>query len=366
MLKGIRVIEIEGIGPGPFAGMLLADMGAEVIKVQRPGGPVSPGVPDRAVIDRGKRSILLDLKEGGDRATCLDLIATADALIEGFRPGVMERLGLGPEICHGVNEALIYGRMTGWGQTGPMADRAGHDMNYIGLAGALWHASPPGQHPMVPPTLIGDIGGGALYLAMGLLAGILSARETGQGTVIDAAIYDGAANMMNLLMTLGQSGGFTSERGQGLLDGPHWSRSYRTSDDKFMSVQSLEPKFYAIFLERLGLQDDPDFADQFNKEKWPRLGGRLEQLFASETQAHWRAVFDGSDACCAPVLTPEEAMSHPINQARGVWQKIDGVLQAAPAPRFGGASDWVPSQAPERGADGEEIMRELARRKAET
>ncbi|MEX0337507.1 MAG: CaiB/BaiF CoA transferase family protein [Arenibacterium sp.] len=366
MLAGIRVIEIEGIGPGPFAGMLLADMGADVIKVQRPGGPVSPGVPERAVIDRGKRSIVLDLKDETDRATCLELIATADALIEGFRPGVMERLGLGPDICHAANKALVYGRMTGWGQNGPMADRAGHDMNYIGLAGALWHASPPGQHPMVPATLIGDIGGGALYLAMGILAGILRARTNGQGTVIDAAIYDGAANMMNLLMTLAQSGGFTSERGQGLLDGPHWSRSYRTKDDKFMSVQSLEPKFYAIFLERLGLEDDPEFAEQFNKSTWPKLSQRLEKLFAGETQQHWCAIFDGSDACCAPVLTPEDALEHPINQARGVWQKIDGVLQAAPAPRFSDAPPWSPRQAPARGADSADIIEELAARKTAT
>jgi crotonobetainyl-CoA:carnitine CoA-transferase CaiB-like acyl-CoA transferase len=344
--------------------MLLADMGAEVIKVQRPGGPVSPGVPERAVIDRGKRSIELDLKSEEGRTTCLALIATADALIEGFRPGVMERLGLGPEACHAVNSALIYGRMTGWGQTGPMADRAGHDMNYIGLAGALWHASPVGQPPIAPPTLVGDIGGGALYLALGILAGLLRARETGQGTVIDAAIYDGAANMMNLLMTLAQSGGFTSERGQSLLDGPHWSRSYQTADGGFMSVQCLEPKFYAIFLERLGLSDDPAFAKQFDKSRWPELSARLEALFASETRDHWDAVFAGTDACCAPVLTPEEASVHPMNAARGAWLQAHGALQAAPAPRFSGAPEWQARPAPERGADTDAILRELAEKGA--
>lgn len=364
MLNGIRIVEVEGIGPGPFAGMMLADMGAEVIKVQRPGGAVSPGVPDKAILDRGKRSIVLDLKDPGDRDVFLQLVGTADGLIEGFRAGVMERLGIGPADCHAVRPSLVYGRMTGWGQEGPLAKVAGHDMNYIGMAGALWHASLPGQPPIAPPTLVGDIGGGALYLTVGLLAGILNARATGKGTVVDAAIYDGAANMMNLLMTLAQTGGFSSQRGQSLLDGPHWSRTYRTRDGGYMSVQSLEPKFYAIFLDNMGLADDPAFANQFDKAAWPDLCTRLERLFATRDRADWAAVFDGSDACVAPVLTPEEALEHPMNAARGTWARIDGVLQAAPAPRFGARTDWQPAPIPARGADTDRVLKELKRKEA--
>lgn len=362
MLSGVRVVEIEGLGPGPFAGMMLADLGADVIVVHRPGDHRAPGMPDRPILDRGKRSIALDLKAEADRDTAFALIGTADALIEGFRPGVMERLGLGPDICHGVNPALVFGRMTGWGQDGPLAARAGHDMNYIGLAGALWHASPPDQPPIVPPTLIGDIGGGAMYLVVGILAGILNARATGQGTVVDAAIYDGAANMMNLLMTLAQSGGFSSQRGQSLLDGPHWSRTYRTADGGFMSVQCLEPKFYAAFLDRMGLTADPDFSAQFDRGRWPELSRRLETLFARKTRAAWQDVFDGSDACVWPVLTPEESLGHPINNARRSWIDEGGSLQAAPAPRFAGAAPWSPPPVPARGQHSGEILQELRQR----
>jgi alpha-methylacyl-CoA racemase len=359
MLNGVRIVEVEGIGPGPFAGMLLADMGADVIVVHRKGGNPTPGMPERPILDRGKRSITLDLKHAGDRAVFLKLVATAEALIEGFRPGVMERLGIGPKDCHGVNPAMVYGRMTGWGQTGPLAQVAGHDMNYIGLSGALWHASPAGQPPVAPPTLVGDIGGGALYLAMGLLAGILKARDSGAGCVVDAAIYDGSANMMNLLMTLGQSGGFSAQRGQSLLDGPHWSRSYRTSDGGFVSVQCLEPKFYAEFLKRLGLTDDADFADQFDRAAWPGLSLQLEAMFGARDRDHWEALFAGSDACVAPVLTPEQSLDHPINATRRTWHAADGVLQAAPAPRFSGAPDWVPPPVAPRGAHSDEIRAEL-------
>ena len=359
MLNGIRIVEIEGLGPGPFAGMVLADLGADVIVVHRATGDPAPGIPERPILDRGKRSITLDLKSTADRQTALRLIETADGLIEGFRPGVMERLGLGPVECHAVNPALVFGRMTGWGQEGPLSDRAGHDMNYIALAGALWHASPPGQPPVVPPTLIGDIGGGALYLVVGLLAGILNARVTGHGTVVDAAIYDGAANMMNLLMTLAQSGGFSSVRGQSLLDGPHWSRTYKTSDDAYISVQCLEPKFYAIFLDLLGLADDPVFSNQFDRDKWPALSAQLETLFADRSLAHWQSVFDGTDACVAPVLTPEQSLRHPINAARQTWHDSGGTIQAAPAPRFSDAAHWTPPPVPERGANREEILAEL-------
>ena len=361
MLEGVRIIEVEGLGPGPFCGMLLADLGADVIVVHRPDGSMAPGAPAENLLDRGKRSIALDLKSADDKAIFLDLVKTADGLIEGFRPGVMERLGLGPEDCHGVRPSLVYGRMTGWGQDGPRALQAGHDLNYASLSGAAWYASPAGECPFTPPTVVGDIGGGALYLAIGILSGILKARVGGQGTVVDAAIVDGSAHMMNLLMSLKQAGGLAMERGRSLLDGPHWSRTYRTKDGGFFSVQSLEPKFYAILLEKLGLSDDPDFRHQFDQRRWPALNRRLEALFASRTRAEWAECFAGSDACAAPVHAPQEAMDDPHMAARGVWQAPGGVLQAAAAPRFDGRPAPAPRPSPARDGDRDAILAEVGR-----
>lgn len=358
MLNGIRIIEIEGIGPAPFCAMHLADLGADVIVVHRKGGNPTPGMPAAPLIDRGKRSIALDLKDPQDVATLKALLRTADGLIEGFRPGVMEKLGLGPKVCHAENPALVYGRMTGWGQTGPMATMAGHDMNYIGMSGALWYASLPGQPPVAPPTLVGDIGGGALYLTVGMLAGILNARQTGKGTVVDAAIVDGSAHMMNLLMTLRQTGPQNSDRGASLLDGPHWSRPYACADGRFISVQCLEAKFYAIFLEPLGLSRDPDFARQFDPASWPDATQKLVALFGSQPLAHWEKLFASTDACVAPVLTPDEALGHPLMQARGIWS-AEGPLQAAAAPRFDNQK-VSPGRPPERGEHGDEILAELS------
>ena len=361
MLNGIRIIEVEGLGPGPFAAMLLADLGADVITVHRKGGAVTPGMPEKSLLDRGKRSIALDLKDPDDIDTFKALVATADGLIEGFRPGVMEKLGIGPEVCQQINPALVFGRMTGWGQDSALSHAAGHDLNYISLSGALWYASAPGDAPQTPATLVGDIGGGAMYLAVGMLAGILNARATGAGTVVDAAIYDGSAHMMNLLMSIRQTGQFVAPRGQSLLDGPHWSRTYRTADGGFMTVQCLEPKFYAQFLDLLGLSDDPDFQRQFDKALWPLLSERLAEIFASQPRDHWAALFEGTDACVAPVLNPEEAMAHKMN-ARGAWVEADGVLQAAPAPRFAGQPDWTPPTSPSRGEHDAEIRAELAQK----
>ncbi|WP_323778365.1 CaiB/BaiF CoA-transferase family protein [Leisingera sp.] len=360
MLQGIRILEVEGLGPGPFAAMTLADLGAEVICVNRKGGAVPPGMPERSLLDRGKRSIELDLKEPADAGTFLALAATADGLIEGFRPGVMERLGLGPDACHAANPALVYGRMTGWGQVSPLAHAAGHDLNYIALSGALWYASAPGDVPQTPATLVGDIGGGALYLVAGILTGILKARSTGEGCVVDAAIYDGSAHMMNLLMSIRQAGNFGAQRGANLLDGPHWSRTYACACGGFVSVQCLEPKFYALFLEKLQLADDPDFQEQFNTALWPVLTGRLAGVFASQPRDHWAALFVGTDACVAPVLNPDEAQAHPMN-SRGTWAEAQGVLQAAPAPRFSDQPQWTPPDIPERGQHTEEILTELRR-----
>jgi len=363
MLKGMHIIEVEGLGPGPFAAMLLADLGAEVIVIHRKGGAVTPGAPKKSLLDRGKRSIELDLKDSDDVEPCFRLVTRADGLIEGFRPGVMEKLGLGPDACRAVNPGLVFGRMTGWGQEGPLVHAAGHDLNYISMSGAAWYASDAGTPPFTPPTLVGDIGGGSLYLAVGMLAGIMNARASGRGTVVDAAIYDGSAHMMNLLMSLGQSGNLQETRGQSILDGPHWSRCYRASDGGYVSVQCLEPKFYAVFLDIMGLADDKAFQQQFDRALWPELTRRLAAIFAGRARDDWARKFLGSDACVAPVLSPSEAMSDPMNLARKTWHEADGILQAAPAPRFAGQPDWAAPAIPARGQHGAEILAELAKQR---
>jgi crotonobetainyl-CoA:carnitine CoA-transferase CaiB-like acyl-CoA transferase len=355
-LAGIRILEIAGIGPGPFAGMLLADMGAEVILVERPGqaGPLSLG--RQAIFNRGKRSICVDLKAPRAAELVLRMIGSCDALIEGMRPGVMERLGLGPEACLARQPGLVYGRMTGWGQDGPLAQRAGHDLNYIALSGALWYAGQPGEAPLAPPTLVGDLGGGALYLALGILAGILHVRAGGEGQVIDAAVVDGSASLMNLLLSLNAGGAMPVERGQGLLDGPYWYGTYRCADDRFVTVGALEPQFHAELLERLGLTADPAFASPTDRSSWPLARRRLAELFATEPQAHWCALFEGSDACFAPVLDPLQAASHPHLAARKVYERRHGVVQAAPAPRFSSFVDPQPGPVPVPGGDWRDVL----------
>ncbi|KUF09810.1 CaiB/BaiF CoA transferase family protein [Pseudoponticoccus marisrubri] len=358
MLSGIRIIEFEALGPAPFAGMLLADLGAEVIVVHRPGGAPLPGADGNGLLDRGKRSITLDLKAPRDREVALALVASADGLIEGLRPGVMERLGLGPDEARARNPRLVYGRMTGWGQEGPRAQQAGHDLTYLGLSGALFHAGLPGQAAVVPPTLLGDIGGGALYLAIGMLAGLLNARATGQGTVVDAAIVDGASHMMALLLSMGSQFS-TTARGVSLLDGPHWSRCYLCACGGQIAVQCLEPKFYRIFLDTLGLGQDPLLRDQFDPAQWPAQTARLVQLFATRSRDHWAALFEGTDACVAPVLSPEEARADPHIAARDTWQA--GRDGPAPAPRFS-TFDPPAATSPARGQDGAAILDELHER----
>ena len=358
-LDGIRIIEIAGIGPGPFCGMLLADMGAEVILVERVsakmGDPLDLG--KHAIVNRGKRSIALDLKDPKAIDAVLTLIASADGLIEGMRPGVMERLGLGPEVCLARNPGLVYGRMTGWGQQGPLAQAAGHDLNYIALSGALWYAGAPGTPPMAPPTLVGDLGGGALYLAMGILAGLLHARVTGVGQVIDAAIVDGSANLMNLMLSLHAAGQQPFERGCGLLDGAHWNGAYACADGLYVSVQALEPQFNTLLFDKLGLADDAQFKHPYDARKWPELREKLAALFATQPRQHWVTLLEGSDACFAPVLTPREAMAHPHMAARAVYAERAGVLQAAAAPRFSSTPSINTSTVPARGEHGSQILR---------
>jgi alpha-methylacyl-CoA racemase len=356
MLTGIRIIEFEALGPAPFAAMHLADLGAEVIVVQRAGASDTPAKSGgRSLLDRGKHAITLNLKDPSDLQIARALIQSADGLIEGMRPGVMERLGLGPTDVHALQPALIYGRMTGWGQDGPRADQAGHDLNYLGLSGALFYAGLPGEVPVVPPTLLGDIGAGALYLAVGMLAGLIGARTTGQGTTVDAAIVDGAQHMMALLHSLGPQFS-TSARGQSLLDGPHWSRCYVCACGGYMAVQCLEPKFYAQFLDIMGLGKEPEFAAQFDPSEWPVQSARLAGLFATQTRDHWTARFEGSDACVGPVLSPREAQSDPHMASRG-----HGSAPALPAPRFDGKIR-TPERPPDRGQDGPAILQNLKER----
>ncbi len=358
MLDGFRIVEIEGLGPCPFAGMLLADLGADVIVVHRAQAPVG-GDLEPSLIDRGKRSIVLDLKTPRDVAIARQLAQSADGLIEGFRPGVMERLGMGPEELHRDNPRLVYGRITGWGQDGPRSALAGHDLNYIGLAGALRYASMPDDPPFTPPTLVGDIGGGAMYLVAGMLAGLLRAERTGKGTVVDAAIVDGSAHMMNLLMAARSAGMWAVPRGASVLDGSPWSRCYETADGGWLSVQCLEPQFYAEFVDKLGVAGDADFAQTPKPDAWPGLAGRIANIVASKPLDEWTTIFAGSDACVAPVLVPDAAARDPHLAARGTWTDVDGRLQASPAPRFDGREPARPQAPPRRGEHTDEILEEL-------
>ncbi len=362
-LKGVRVLEIAGIGPGPFCGMLLADLGADVVVVDR----VEPNAENidlgnHDIPNRGKRSVAVDLKTPEGVQTVLQLVAQCDALIEGMRPGVMERLGLGPDVCLARNPKLVYGRMTGWGQTGPLAHAAGHDLNYIALSGALWYAGQPGEPPITPPSLVGDVGGGALYLAVGLLAGIMHARATGEGQVVDAAIVDGSAHMMTLLHALQASGKFTATRGQSLLDGPHWYNTYRCADGGMISVGSLEPKFYRLLRELLGLSDEPAFDKAYDPAAWPELRERFAALFVTRTRDEWCALLEGTDACFAPVLSPEEAAQHPHMRARAIYSQENGVLQANPAPRFSATPPPAPRAIAQRGEHTGEVLHDWAAR----
>jgi crotonobetainyl-CoA:carnitine CoA-transferase CaiB-like acyl-CoA transferase len=347
--------------------MVLADLGAEVILVERPhtGRPDPLDLGRNAIFNRGKKSVCIDLKQPGAIDVVLRLLEGCNALLEGMRPGTMERLGLGPETCLARQPKLVYGRMTGWGQTGPLAQAAGHDLNYLALSGALWYSGQPGEPPLPPPTLVGDLGGGALYLVCGVLAGIMHAQATGEGQVVDAAIVDGSANLMNLLLSLQAAGSMREARGQGLLDGPYWYGTYRCADGQFVSVGALEPQFHALLLERLGLADDPAFARPYDPRTWAVGRARLADVFAGAPREHWRQRLEGTDACFAPVLTPSEAASHPHLVSRGVYQERNGLLQASPAPRFSSFPAPALASVPERGADSRSMLAEAGFTEAE-
>jgi alpha-methylacyl-CoA racemase len=336
-LAGVRVVELAGIGPAPFAAMMLAEMGAEVVRVDRPSGTggVFAGEPRQDLLNRGKKSVLLDLKQSDGVQAFLDLAGAADILIEGFRPGVAERLGVGPEQCHERNPALVYGRMTGWGQEGPLSATAGHDVTYIAVTGALHACGQADGPPQIPANLVGDFGGGSLYLVSGVLAALHEARARGRGRVVDAAIVDGAAHLLTGVHTMLAAGQWEDRRGVNLFDGgaPFYS-VYATSDGKYMAVGALEPKFYAELLARLGLDEDP--GQQHDRARWPLLRERIGARFAERTQEEWSEVFAASDACAAPVMSMAEAAAHPHISARGSIVVHDGYVQAGPAPRFSG------------------------------
>ncbi|SDB20033.1 CaiB/BaiF CoA transferase family protein [Belnapia rosea] len=330
-LKGLRVLEFAGIGPGPFCGMVLADLGADVIRLERPGAPPAP---PEDFITRGRRTVGLDLKSPAAIAAALRLVESADALIEGFRPGVMERLGLGPEPCLARNPRLVYGRMTGWGQEGPLAQAAGHDMNYIALTGALHAIGRPGERPVPPLNLVGDYGGGGMLLALGLLAALLEAKTSGRGQVVDAAMVDGAAMLMAPIYAMKARGRWTNERGTNMLDGgAPWYDTYECADGRYLAVGPIEPQFFALMCEKLGL-DASRFPDRMSPAAWPALKGELIAIFRGRTRDDWTALFEGTDACVAPILDMDEAPAHPHNRARGTFLDRGGVVQPAPAPRF--------------------------------
>ena len=354
-LRGLRIIELAGIGPGPFCGMMLSDMGAEVIRVDRVGGS---GGRRRDVLARNRRSIAVDLKQPAGVEVVLKLVESADGLFEGFRPGVMERLGLGPETCLARNKKLVYGRMTGWGQEGPIAHAAGHDINYIGLAGALHAIGEPGGKPVPPLNLIGDFGGGGMLLAYGLVCGLLEASRSGEGQVIDAAMVDGAASLMAMFFSMAGHG-FKDARGANMLDGgAHFYNTYETRDGKYVCIGAIEPQFYAELVEKAGL-DKERFAPQMDAAAWDGFKAELTAVFKAKTRDEWCAIMEGSDVCFAPVLSIFEAPSHPHNRHRGTFVEVDGVTQPAPSPRFSRTPAKVAGAARAPGQDTRAVLADV-------
>jgi alpha-methylacyl-CoA racemase len=357
----VRVVEIAGIGPGPFAAMMLADMGADVIRVDRAGAVYGgdPATPPKDVMNRGRRSIAVDLKNSEGVETVLKLVENADALIEGFRPGVTERLGIGPDDCLARNPKLVYGRMTGWGQDGPMAQMAGHDMNYIAIAGALGAIGRPDERPQPPLNLVGDFGGGGMLLAFGIACGIIEARMSGKGQVVDAAMVDGTAILTTFMHGFMAMGLWTDERGVNMLDtGAHYYEVYECSDGKFLSVGAIEPQFYAELLGKTGLAGDPDFSKQNDRSMWPILKERLAAVIITKNRDEWAAIFEGSDACVAPILSLGEATTNAHMVQRKAFVENAGVVQPAPAPRFSRTSAEIQRPPSHPGQHTDEVLAE--------
>lgn len=360
VLEGLRVVEISAPGPSRFCGMLLADLGADVITIERPDpdGEAGQARPEQ-ILNRGKRSITLDLKKPEAADIVLRLVERADALIENMRPGKMEQLGLGPDVCLTHRPSLVYGRMTGWGQNGPLAEAAGHQSNFAALSGELWLSSAPGQQPDAVPAELGDICGAALYLTVGVLAAVLRARADGRGQVVDAAMVDSSAHMLNRLLSAvpGLGGDFQRAKAR---EARHWARSYRCSDDEWVYIDAEEPQFYTDLVERLGLGHDQRFVTgQSTPEIWPVLSDELARLFATKTRAEWCGLLEGTNACFAPVLAPLDSANHPHMTTRGVYTTVDGVLQTAPAPRFSTTPSARSAPVPVRGAHTHDLLSEL-------
>lgn len=338
-LAGVKVVEFAGVGPGPFCAMLLADLGAHVIRVTRTtesAGADGSGIGSitEGILTRGRTSVGIDLKHPDGVAAALELIASADALIEGFRPGVMERLGLGPAACLERNRQLVYGRLTGWGQEGPYAHASGHDINFIALSGLLGHVGRRGERPVPPLNVVGDFAGGGMLLALGIVAAVLEASRSGEGQVVDAAMVDGSAYLMTMMYELLGRGGWVEEREANPNDGgAHFYDVYETADGEYVSVAAMEPKFYAELLQRLGMSDE-DLPDQWDRSGWPALKERFADVFRQRTREEWCALLEGTDTCFAPVLTMSEAITHPHNVHREMFVEVDGVMCPAPAPRF--------------------------------
>lgn len=361
-LAGTKIIELAGLGPAPFGAMLLSDLGADVVTVHRPQPPGVPkdalGEMTAAAMARGRRSIAVDLKNPAGIELVLDLLSSADGLIEGFRPGVMERLGLGPEPCLERNPRLVYGRMTGWGQEGPLAAAAGHDVNYIAVAGVLHHVGRRDEPPVVPLNLIGDFGGGGLLLAFGMVAAMLEAQRSGVGQVVDTAMVDGSALLMTMMYEMSGRGLWNHDRASNMNDGgAHFYQVYETADRKYVSIAAMEPKFYATLLRLVGLSE-ADLPDQWDRSAWPVLQERFAKLFRTRTRDEWVALLEGTDACFAPVLSMTEAPDHAHNRARSAFVEVDGISQPAPAPRFSRTPAVVTRGAAQPGEHTEELLRE--------
>ena len=354
-LHGVKVIEFAGIGPGPFCAMLLSDMGAEVVRIDRKGGR---GANKFDITSRGRRSIALDLKNPEAVKTAITLISQADALLEGFRPGVMEKLGLGPDVALKANPKLVYGRMTGWGQTGPLSQAAGHDINYIALTGALHAIGRKGETPVPPLNLVGDFGGGALYLAFGMACALFEARGSGKGQVVDCAMTDGAASLMSMFYGFKAMGMWTDNKGENMLDGgAHFYDTYETSDGKWVSIGSIEPQFYALLLDKTGITD-PEFQAQMDRSKWPALKAKIAAVIKTKTREEWDKLMEGTDVCYAPVLSLSEAPHHPHNKARKTFVEVEGVTHPAPAPRFSRTVPEIQGAAPQAGQHNEAVLRD--------
>ncbi|HVN43579.1 MAG TPA: CaiB/BaiF CoA-transferase family protein [Steroidobacteraceae bacterium] len=354
-LTGLRVVELEGIGPAPYCGMLLADLGADVVSVTRKSSARSRA---GQVSERGKRSIALNLKEAEGIEAVFKLCERADVLIEGFRPGVMERLGLGPEACWARNPKLVYGRMTGWGQDGPLAQAAGHDINYISLSGALHAIGRAGERPVPPLNLAGDFGGGAMFLAFGVMAAVFEAQRSGKGQVIDVSMVEGSASLMHMMYSFLAMGMWRDERGVNMLDGAaHFYDTYETKDGKYVSVGSIEPQFYKLLVELSGV-DAAEFSSQMDVRQWPALKEKLAAAMRTKTRDEWCALMEGTDVCFAPVLSLKEAPEHPHNRSRGTFLSLEGVTQPAPAPRFSRSHAATPRAPRPAGGDTLEVLKE--------